>query len=43
MPRIAPLCMPTVYPTNTKARKHFAVQGRGYCYCSWAGNRQLWI
>jgi hypothetical protein len=43
MPRIAPLCTPPSRPCEYKGSETFAVQGRGYCYCSWAGNCRLWI
>jgi hypothetical protein len=42
MPRIAPLCMPTVCPT-IQGSETLAVRGRGYGYCSWAGNCHFWI
>jgi hypothetical protein len=30
-------------PYEFKGPDTFAVQGRGYCYCSWAGNCRCWI
>jgi hypothetical protein len=30
-------------PYEYKGPETFAVQGRGYCYCSWAGNCRFWI
>ncbi|HEY1468875.1 MAG TPA: hypothetical protein VGF61_07510 [Candidatus Acidoferrum sp.] len=30
-------------PYEFKGPETFAVQGRGYCYCSWAGNCRFWI
>jgi hypothetical protein len=30
-------------PHAYKGWETFAVQGRGYCYCSWAGNCRFWI
>jgi hypothetical protein len=30
-------------PFEYKGPEAFAVHGRGYCYCSWAGNCRFWI
>ncbi len=30
-------------PYEYKGSETFAVQGHGYCYCSWAGNCRYWI
>jgi hypothetical protein len=30
-------------PYEAKGPETFAVHGRGYCYCSWAGNCRFWI
>jgi hypothetical protein len=30
-------------PYETRGAEVLAVQGQGYCYCSWAGNCRFWI
>jgi hypothetical protein len=30
-------------PYQSKEPETFAVHGRGYCYCTWAGNCRFWI